>query len=618
MTELPPSLPGSTSAPTPTPANQPSNLALLLHTGRGLWAKVRGENPRRALATTLAIAWALAWIVLNLLTRNWDQGNPAAYNAAKSTYTFWMWMFSVFALTTLIIVVWLRFKRVSVVRHILLPSGAALVIWLLVMHITIDWRYIHLIAIVLGTLIWWVVLCALPIWAVELDSSQVYIQLKFGHKPADFAFVMRPHLKVDQARLANLADAGISFDLMRLYLNAGAPAYMRDELSGALLGKYFGELTTLAANFPGYFRALSFKFEPFDVPFSQAQIQRAFKMFRDSAKGAVNALAIKEGQQPGLALQPEHVQARQGAVAARDAIEALYAHYKADVVELNNLFVDSDNPLLIPNTLHWVSAFDEWRKVWNKNTSVPVTVEMGEADGLRTRENLEFRMKVTCVCQYEPEKIRKPDARMAAYNFADEAAIKTMMQDKLTGFIKNRAHSYFQTRETRVVLETGADDFEKWLPEQFNPGQSQSMNLKIVSVSCDVIPPYHVQRTRLAEVGDEREITQLRRMLELGGMDPQRQAETLAQIMLLRYLPQNLTQVPRQMLPGGQLPQLPIQPPSLPSGEPITILPPDFIEPPVRKDDTQSRRRDHLNQLDPRDVIDLRPDEDDPDNFRSR
>jgi hypothetical protein len=145
------------------------------------------------------------------------------------------------------------------------------------------------------------------------------------------------------------------------------------------------------------------------------------------------------------------------------------------------------------------------------------------------------------------------------------------------------------------------------------------------TVDCDVIPPYEVGRVRREELKDEQEATQLRRLLALSDMSPEQQTETMMQIMMMRYLPQNMQYLPRDLLQAGN-PQLRIQPPpALPPGESITIQPPNGGggsgnaggDRGRRKDDTQTRRRLNLNQLDDN-VIDLRPDEDDPNTYRTR
>lgn len=623
MNETPP-LPGQVNAPAasaPSPAYGASFAPVLW----AVFKRILGTNPRRARATSIALTWGFIWVMLSILTRTGADGDEAAYADARSRFIYWMWMISVAAAISLNIYVWAKYKRISVVERMVIPNALGLLIWLLVMHATLEWRSLNLIIMVVGTFIWWSILCTLPIWPAEMENGYVYYHRRYSAQPDDFDFVMRPLLKVDHQRLVELADAGISFDQLRLYLNAGAPVYLRDELSASLLGQYFGELQTLSQNFSTVFRAPNFKPEPFDVPFTQANIQHTFATYRTGAKELLQRYILAESQRPDLASAAPHIQARQLAQRAVEAVEALYNKYKRDVTRLTRLFVDSDDPLLMPNTLYWITAFDEWRMFWNKNVGVPVTVNL---TGLRTRENLEFDLKVFCVCQFEPEKIRKPDKRDRVRKMKDEAEIKKWISDSVSGFIPSHAHRYFQVQPTQVTLETGADDYQKLLSKDFNAGQNGSTNIKMIdpTVDCDVIPPYEVGRVRRQglkqELRDEQEASQLRRLLSVSDMSPEQQAETMMRIMMMRYLPEGLQQFPREMLPGMNQ-QITIQPPplALPPGDQFTIQPPNGGDAGRgrgrQKDDTQTRRRLNLNQLDDN-VIDLRPDEDDPNTYRPR
>lgn len=613
MNENPPILPNTVNAPAGTAPTAQTPVSTLLPTP--LERAVRwfmGKNERVKRATRIQLIWTAAWIILLFVTRGQTDGSQQGYADARNHYIYLMWMLSVMGAVALIIYIWLRYKRISVVQRMLIPNAVGLMIWLLVMYATMDWRSLNIAIIFLGAWLWRGIVCMLPIWPAEMENAHVYYHLKYGGQPDDFTFVTRGLLKVEHQRLVELADAGITFDQMRMYLNAGAPPYLRDELSASLLGKYYGDLQTLPQNFPATFRPLNFKLEPYDIQFTQANIQHAFTTYRGAAKLALNQIIRAESLQPSLISSPQHHQSRQDIQRAYDTVEVLYSEYKRDVMRLTKLFVDSDDPLLMPNSVFWISAFDDWRFYWNKNQGVPVTLKL---ENLRTRENLEFDFTVSCACQFEPEKIRDPGKRDKARDLKDEAAIKKMVTDTVIGFIKPHAHRYFQTIPTQTVLETGADDYQKLLMEQF-----KAVHIKIweQTLDCDVIPPYEVNRVRRNEFKDEQEATNIRKLLALGDMSPAQQAEAMMQIMMLRYLPKELRQVTRDLLPSIN-PQINIQPPpALPSGEQIQILPPESggnADRGRRKDDTQTRRRMNLNFDD---VIDLRPDDDDPNTYRSR
>lgn len=589
----------------PTTALPPTNLKRAY-----LW--FFGSTDLRRRATWIQVIWTVVWVALYIFTRGLTDGSEQSYLAARSHYLYLMWILAIGGAVTFILYIWLRYQRISVVQRMLVPNGIGLMLWMLMIYATLDWRTLHLVFIIAGARLWRAVVCRLPIWPAVMENAHVYYHLKNGGQPDDFTFVTRGLLKVDHQRLVELADAGITFDQMRVYLNAGAPPYLRDELSASLLGKYYGDLQTLNQNFPATFRPLNFKLEPYDIQFTQANIQHAFTTYRGAAKLALNQFIRNESLQPSLVASPQHMQARQEAQRAYDAVEVMYTEYKRDVTRLTKLFVDSDDPLLMPNSVFWMAAFDEWHFYWNKNTGVPVTMSL---ERLRTRENLEFDLKVACACQFEPEKLRDPGKRDKARKLKNEDEIKKWVSETVTGFIKTHAHRYFQTIPTQIVLETGADDYQKLLMEQF-----KAVHIKIweQTLDCDVIPPYEVNDVRRKEFKDEQEATNIRKLLALGDMSPAQQAEAMMQIMMLRYLPKELRQVTRDMLPSIN-PQINIQPPrALPSGEQIQILPPESggnADRGRRKDDTQTRRRMNLNFDD---VIDLRPDDDDPNTYRSR
>lgn len=599
------SAPADSTPQEPTQAPPPNDLERAYHL-------VFGPTKPRRRATWMQVIWTTAWILLALFTRG--LANEQSYAAARSQYIYLMWVLSIGGAVAFILYIWVNYQRISVVQRMLVPNGIALLIWMLVMYITMDWRIVHLLVIVAGARLWRAVVCRLPIWPAVMENAHVYYHLQHGRRQDEFTFITRGLLKVDHQRLVELADAGITFDQMRLYLNAGAPPYLRDELSASLLGKYYRDLQTLNENFPAIFRALNFKLEPYDIQFTQANIQHAFTSYRTAAKSALSQFIRAEAQQPMLISTPHHAQARQNAQRAYDTVEVMFSEYKRDVTRLTKLFVDSDDPLLMPNSVFWISAFDEWKFYWNKNTGIPVSLDLAK---LRTRENLEFDFKVTCACQFEPEKIRDPGKRDKARALKDEDAIKKWVADAVIGFIKPDVHRYFQTIPTQVVLETGADDYQKVIMEKF---KAPHIRILEPTLDCDVIPPYEVNKVRRKEFADEQEASQIRRLLSLGEMSPAQQAETMMQIMMLRFLPQGLQQVTRDMLPAIN-PQITIQPPpALPPGEQIQILPPDSgghgnPDRGRRKDDTQTRRKLNLNFDE---VIDLRPDDDDPNTYRPR
>lgn len=604
-------------------------------------------NKRLTLSIIIMVGWLFIWIPLALSMRfdpstvadesSGSSSYPRTTEQLESVYLYFLPVITTGAAVLLIGAILLRYRNIYSMRRILIPCLIALGAWVVIHWLTVRMFDIPVIvAIVSGvmTLICWAVLTNLPIWTVEMLPGHVYYHHAHIAARDEFEFVTRPLPKIDQRLLTQLMETGIPHESLRIYLTWGAPFFLRDELSDTILNKYYNKLCELNQKHPQYFKTPGFKPDSYDVGFTQSNIQYTFEVYRSGVKKVLAGINASETQDPQMVRVPSFIRDKQQAQSAQQAVESLYAAYKNDVTLLSKLFADSDDRMLIPDPVNWVTAFDSWRLIWNKTKSVRVEVKL---DNLVTLENLSFGIQVVCYCTFEPDKVRTPNSRLKLSQMRSETEVEESVRGSVSGFITREAHTFFQVMQSKTALEVGADQFRQRLAEEFNTraGRGQQISMSAATVDCNLTLHDRILETRLdeniREIQGEHEIIQLKKLLELGGLNPAMQAEAIMRILTLSNLPPN-AKIPAEALfsqppaptnivihtpPAPQQPQLPAGQnanalPAGAGGNRVNVLPTEID----RKDDSQIRKKARLNNLD--DTIELRQDPNDPDLYHSQ
>jgi hypothetical protein len=600
-----------------------------------LWSSLKyavsGINPRLSFFLAIALVWTVGWL------------NELPFLTKSSDNYVWMFAFGLALIVVsgvLIFLIYTRHKNPGEVFELVLPHTFYGLVVTLILAMMIDAGSPHWAkagVVIVSSAVWLLVTLTKSWWWVELKPGYVFFHQRYMAEETDIHLVVRQEPMIDTALIVRLIDLGITRDMLRLYMSWGAPRFLRDELSAALLTLYYRRLSDLVARHPQFLKPLHFTIDTQDISYTQSRITNALKAYGVELDRMAQQLRQQKaeatrGQQASINAQINELEK------ARSERSAIYNRYCQDAVEVHRLFEQSDDPHRQPIPFYRIHPLDHWRLLWRKTK--PVDVQIFVTD-LMTLDNLPFQAVITCSCTFEPEKVTVPGLRLAFRSMRGPDQMRDFLVDSVSKFVRREAHTYFQGLRRKEALESGLTKFREYLPQAYNTSQAMMhIHMSPLSVDCTMEPVQPITDTRHDEIRDERDLARLNSMLQLSGMDDKMRAETLMRVMMLQHMPSGMHQLTGEVfqaykpepkplpdspvpmtLPAGASYNVFLQPPpeeDIPS-EPVPSERPSVLisrtEVPPHAEKPRYTRRRKRNNID-RNVIDVHPDEDDPDVYR--
>ncbi len=415
---------------------------------------------------------------------------------------------------------------------------------------------------------------SLPIWNMEMVAGGVYLHRRRLDLADRYHFPARPVPLVDEDLIETLVVAGLPRASLKIFLERSAPDYLRDNLKTLLLDIAYKQLAAVIQANPEILDAASFfRFnpDPDDNTLTERKLREAFTVRLEKLAPAQSG--------PAAALT--------------GALEKLYNDYRRANNTLYTLFEQCDDWRRIAAPVVWISTFDEWRLIWDKNRMVNVSLNL---DALDTLDKVPYGLRVKFLCSFEPDRIRVPRLRQLIAQQASVAATERFVQSMLTNAITPEAQQLFESMKRPDALERGTRVFRERLPRMAQQLQND-MRLRIEPWSIQVQPVVD-GRVMDARRDIEIEIGRLQALMEAGHVDDAYRAELVMRMLMLQNIPRSTLTFPRNVI---DFPSQNIQPTPPPSNPP--------------RIDPRPPRRRSIDELADSDVIDVHPDQDDPDSY---
>jgi hypothetical protein len=585
-----------------------------------LKAPTSSKRSRLSFLIYIAALWVVLWILLILVTR----GNvfPALW-VITIVYTGLM-------LLQILGLYQMRYKSIQAGFRTAAISVLPVIGWTLALGAFSLFPNFPISLFIIGIaliLLLLIIALNLPIWGMQMQIGKVYIHQPSYALAEDFSLRARPLPDISQDVIKNLLDSNFSYNSLQVYLRWGAPDFLQDELLTTLLKPFYEEFNELAAATGNLLPALSFKPDALNVGLTEQFLKQSlseafYNLARLKSRAEADLHIAQQQNSPQVSQINEYLMAVNQTT---QELNNLQERFTTAHKRLKMLFQQASDPRRARLPLYWISTFDDWWLLWDKNRLVSIDVEIKDLD---TFNNVTYGIKVTCFCGFEPDKILQPDSRAGLRDKKSLQDVENFVRSIVSGSITRGARTFFETMKSREVLEKGTAMFRNKLPDLLKGLSVLQIVLYEWSIDCQPLIDGKLLELRLSEFQSASDDEKLLHVLKVGGVSEREQAEFMLRLILLRSVPRTSRTVPRALF-GSQmtpriLPPTPTNALPAPRSTSQSNNPPPLVtetktpkasSPQTRRNNPpRNKKKKRINDID-NDIIDVYPDKDDPNSF---